>query len=80
VSKYDGEWKHWVHRVSNGRWIVCQQRGEYWYSRNTVDPPGELEVKGHNQLDLVGKGIRTYATVHSAIRALKRVYPELERN
>ena len=58
MSEYDGEWKRWVHRVSNGRWIVGEQRGEYWFSKNTFESPGELEIKGHNQRDLVGKGIR----------------------
>jgi hypothetical protein len=73
-NEYAGKWKHWLHKVSNGRWIVAEQRGEYWFSKNTVEAPGKIEIKGHNPLDLVGKGTRTYANVNAAIKALRRVY------
>lgn len=73
-NEYEGKWKHWMHKVSNGRWIVAEQRGEYWFTKNTKEDTGKIEIKGHNPLDLVAKGARTYANVNAAIKALIRVY------
>lgn len=73
-NEYNGKWKRWLHKVSNGRWIVAEERGDYWFTKNTVVAPGSMEIKGHNVLDLVGKGGRTYANVNAAIKALRRVY------
>ena len=74
MSEYEGKWKDWIHAVSNGRCIVAEKRGDYWFSKNSVDDPGEHEIRGHNPLDLVAKGVRTYASRESAVRAFKRVY------
>lgn len=73
-NEYNGKWKRWLHKVSNGRWIVAEQRDGYWFSLNSVESPGEIELRGHNPLDLVAKGVRTYANINSAIKALKRIY------
>lgn len=70
-NEYSGKWKKWLHPVSNGRWIVAEHRGDYWFTKNHK---GEAELKGHSPLDLVGKGTITYASVNSAIKALLRVY------
>jgi hypothetical protein len=73
-NEYHGKWSRWLHKVSNGRWIVAEQRGEYWFSKCAELPPSQEELRGHNVLDLVGKGCRTYANPNSAIKALRRVY------
>jgi hypothetical protein len=73
-NKYEGKWSQWIHMVSNGRWIVGEKRGDYWFSKNAELPVGQEEIRGHNPLDLVGKGAITYASPNTAIRALKRVY------
>jgi hypothetical protein len=73
-NEYNGKWKRWLHMVSNGRWIVAEERDGYWFTKNTVENTGSIEIKGHNPLDLVGKGARTYANVNAAIKALRRVY------
>ena len=70
-NEYSGKWKRWIHKVSNGRWIVGEERDGYWWTRNHK---GAAELKGHGPLDLVGKGTTTYASVNSAIKALMRVY------
>lgn len=75
TAAYLGKWKHWIHLVSNGRWIVGEKRGEYWYSKNAKNLEFfQDELKGHNPLDLVAKGCLTYASTASAIKALRRVY------
>ena len=71
---YEGKWKRWMHQVSNGRWIVAEERGDYWFTKNIVEGPGSAEIKGHNPLDLVAKGARSYANINAAIKALQRVY------
>jgi hypothetical protein len=73
-NEYNGKWKRWLHKVSNGRWIVAEERDGYWFTKNTTEDPGVIEIKGHNPLDLVAKGARTYANVNAAIKALRRVY------
>jgi len=72
-NKYEGKWSQWIHMVSNGRWIVGEKRGDYWFTKNADLPEGQ-ELRGHNPLDLVGKGTITYSSPNTAIRALKRVY------
>ena len=73
-NEYNGKWKSWLHSVSNGRWIVAEECSGYWFTKNAVLPAGQEEIRGHNPLDLVGKGAITYSSPNTAIRALKRVY------
>ena len=73
-NKYEGKWKDWIHMVSTGRWIVAEECGGFWFTINAELPPGQEEIRGHNPLDLVGKGAITYSSANTAIRALKRVY------
>lgn len=75
-EKYTGKWERWIHPVSNGRWIVAEERNGYWWTRNTDPPTDGMShgIRGQNVLDLVGKGAKTYSTTKAAIRALKKVY------
>jgi len=74
-SKYDP----WIHFVSNRRCIVAIQKEDgRWYSKNTEEDPGKLEVIGASPLDLVGKKIRTYANWNAAVKAFRRIYGEME--
>ena len=71
---YDGKYKAYVHPVSNGRYIVAEKRGKWWFTFVTKENPGTTEVQGYNTLDLVAAGARTYANVNAAIKAFRRWY------
>jgi len=73
-NNYNGKWSDWIWKVSNGRWIVAENRDGTYFTKVTVDSCELGEIRGHNPLDLVAKGAQTYANPNAAIKSLKRVY------